>query len=171
MPNVKPGSVNVSFDMMQNQSIPKLALTNTFYSRLYRLYNLTFFINFSTYSEQSPENCKLYTRVEFESVRGPNEVSSLLLHFLEKLEERIKKKSISITELNLFSDSCSAQNKNQFVVATLLYYINCKNTLFDKINHTCPVRGHSYMPPDQIFRRIEKCFSKKGNNSISSTIL
>jgi len=84
-----------------------------------------------------------------------------LLHFLEKLQERIKKESIPITELNLFSDSCSAQNKNQFVVATLLYYINYKNTIFNKINHIFPVRGHSYMPPDQVFGRIEKCLRKK----------
>jgi len=33
MLNVKPGSVNVSFDMMQNQPIPKLSVTDTFYSR------------------------------------------------------------------------------------------------------------------------------------------
>lgn len=118
MLNVKPGSVNVSFDMMQNQPIPKLAVTDTFYSRQVWLYNLTFYINFSN-SEQNSENCQLYTWVESESARGPNEVCSILLHFLEKLEERIKKESIIITELNLFSDSCSAQNKNKFVVATL----------------------------------------------------
>jgi len=160
MLNVKPGSVNVSFDMMQNQPIPKLSVTDTFYSRQIWLYNLTFCINFSN-SEQSPENCHLYTWVESESARGPNEVCSILLHFLEKLQERIKKESIPIVELNLFSDSCSAQNKNQFVVAILLYYINYKNSIFNKINHIFPVRGHSYMPPDQVFGRIEKCLRKK----------
>lgn len=65
------------------------------------------------------------------------------------------------TILNLFSDSCSAQNKNQFVIALLLYYINCRETIFKQINHIFPVRGHSYMPPDQVFGRIEKCLRKK----------
>jgi len=121
---------------------------------------LTFCIHFSN-SEQSPENCHLYTWVESERGRGPNEVCSILLHFLEKLQERIKKETIP--ELNLFSDSCSTQNKHQFVVATLLYYINYNNTIFNKINHIFPVRGHSYMPPDQVFGRIEKCLRKKEN--------
>lgn len=159
MLTVKPGSINVSFDMMQNQAIPKLSVTDTFYSRQIWLYNLTFVINFSN-SEQSPENCHLYTWLESESARGPNEVCSILLHFLGILEDRVRKES-SITVLNLFSDSCSAQNKNQFIVATLLYYMNTKNTIFERINHIFPVRGHSYMPPDQVFGRIEKCLRKE----------
>lgn len=81
--------------------------------------------------------------------------------FLEKLQERIKIESIPVTELNLFSDSCSTQNRNRFVLATLLYYINYKNTIFNKITYIFPVRGHSYMPPDQVFRRIDKCLRQK----------
>ena len=32
---------------------------------------------------------------------------------------------------------------------------------FNKIVHFYPVRGHSYMPPDRIFGRIEKTYRKK----------
>lgn len=68
-----------------------------------------------------------------------------------------------LTTLNLYSDSRFAQNKNQFVIALLLYYINFTETIFKKINHIFPVRGHSYMPPDQVFGRVEKCLRKKEN--------
>lgn len=65
------------------------------------------------------------------------------------------------TTLNLFSDSCSGQNKNQFTMITLLYYINHRTTIFKQINHIFPVRGHSYMPPDRVFGRIEQVLRKK----------
>lgn len=160
MLNVKAGEINVSFDMMQNQPIPKLSVTDTFYSRQIWLYNLTFVINFND-CDQNPENCFLYTWVESESGQGPNEICSALLNFLEQLDEHIKKEENLPKILNLFSDSCYAQNKNQFIIATLLYYINCIPKIFDKINHVFPVRGHSYMPPDQVFGHIEKCLCKK----------
>lgn len=134
--------------------------TDTFCSRQIWVYNLTFVINFGN-SDQSSKNCYLYTWVESESGRGPNEICSALLNFLEQLEERVKNEDSPPKILNLFSDSCSSQNKNQFTIATLLYYINCIQTVFDKINHIFPVRGHSYMPPDQVFGRIEKCLRKK----------
>jgi len=37
--------INISFDMMQNQPLPKLSVTDTFYSRQVWLYNLTFVLN------------------------------------------------------------------------------------------------------------------------------
>jgi len=74
--------------MMQNQPLPKLPVTDTFNSRQIWLYNLTFVKNSEQF--QSPEICYLYTWLENESGRGPNEVCSALLHFLEKIEERPK---------------------------------------------------------------------------------
>lgn len=106
MSNVKSGTIHVSFDIMQNQPLPKLSVTDVFYSRQVWLYNLTFVINSEKY--QSPDNCYLYTWKENESGRGPNEICSALLNFLEKLEDRLSQYSNPPTILNLFSDSCSA---------------------------------------------------------------
>lgn len=154
---VEPGCINVCFDMIQNQPIPKLSVTDTFYSRQVWLYNLTFVV--TSAENQSVESCYLYTWLETDSGRGPNEVCSAIFDFLERLENRLKNMTEPPTTLNLYS----AQNKNQFVIALLLYYINCTETVFTKINHIFPVRGHSYMPPDQVFGRIEKCLRKKEN--------
>jgi len=57
-------SLNISFDMMQNQPLPKVSITEAFYSRQVWLYNLTFVINCE---KQNPESCFLYTWLETES--------------------------------------------------------------------------------------------------------
>lgn len=154
-----PNTVQVCFDMMQNQPLPKLSVTDTFYCRQAWIYNLTFVI--MSENDQSKDNCYLYTWHEGESGRGPNEIGSALIHFLDILEERYKIESRPSMILNLYSDSCSGQNKNQFIMGLLLHYMNCKDTIFSKIKHIFPVRGHSYMAADQVFGRIEKVLRKK----------
>lgn len=153
MKKTTENSINISFDMMQNQPLPKLSITETFYSRQIWLYNLTFVLNSEL---QNPENCFTYTWLETESGRGPNEVASALLNFLEMIDNRLQTQDKPMTVVNLFSDSCSAQNKNQFVMTALLYFINHKAKVINEIHHYFPIRGHSYMPPDQVFGRIEK---------------
>ncbi|KAE9522132.1 hypothetical protein AGLY_017476 [Aphis glycines] len=145
--------------MMQNQPLPKLSVTEVFYSRQVWLYNLTFVI--TSAERQTIDNCFLYTWLESNSGRGPNEITSILIEFLTELENRLSSLENPPTNLNLFSDSCSAQNKNQYVMAALLHYVNYKTIHFKEIKHYFPVHGHSYMPPDQVFGRIEKSLRNK----------
>jgi len=51
-------------------------------------------------------------------------------------------------------------SKQKPVQITLLYYINHR-TLFKQINHTFPIRGHSFIPPDTVFQLIEQVLIKK----------
>jgi len=150
-------TINIAFNMMQNQPIPKLSVTEVFYSRQVWVYNLTFVL---TTEKQIPQNCHMYTWTETESGRGPNEVGSALIHFLKMLEDKFQNKEDSPTVVNLFSDSCSGQNKNQLIMAVLLHFINFESKIFSEINHYFPDRGHSYMPPDQVFGRIEQELNK-----------
>ncbi|KAE9524150.1 hypothetical protein AGLY_015515, partial [Aphis glycines] len=55
---------------MQNQLIPKLSVTEVFYSKQVWVYNLTFVL---TTEKQILQNCHIYTWTEIESERGPNE--------------------------------------------------------------------------------------------------
>lgn len=48
-------------------------------------------------------------------------------------------------------------------MVTLLHYINFKATIFKKIKHFFPTRGHSYMPPDRVLGQIEQILRKKEN--------
>jgi len=145
--------INISFDMMQNQPLHKLSVTDTFYSRQVWLYNLTFVLNSE---KQNSDSCYMYTWLEIQSGRGPNEVASALIDFLEMIDTKFQSQNNSPTIVNLFSDSCSAQNKNQYVIIALLHFVNFKAKIIKEIKHYFPIRGHSYMPPDQIFGRIEK---------------
>ncbi|KAL4107143.1 hypothetical protein QTP88_018575 [Uroleucon formosanum] len=120
-------TINIAFDMMQNQPIPKLSVTEVFYSRQVWVYNLTFVL---TTEKQIPQNCHMYTWTETESGRGPNEVGSALIHFLKMLEDKFQNKEDAPTVVNLFSDSCSGQNKNQFIMAVLLHFINFESKIF-----------------------------------------
>lgn len=156
--------VSVSFDMMQTQPLPKLSVTDVFYCRQVWLYNITFVIN--SEGIENPSTCQTYTWLETESGRGPDEVCSALMSFLANLENKIKLKLSPENypdTLNLFSDSCSAQNKNKYMMTTLLFYVNYKTTIFKNVNHIFPVRGHSYMPPDRVFGRIEQKLRRKEN--------
>jgi hypothetical protein len=65
-----------------------------------------------------------------ESGRGPNEICSALLKFLEQLEECVKNEDNPPKILTLSSDLCSAQNKNLLTIATSLYYVNCRQIYF-----------------------------------------
>lgn len=116
-------SIKISFDMMQSQSLPKLSITETFYSRQIWSYNLSFVLNSEL---QNPDSCFMYTWLKTQIRRGPNEVTSALMNFLETLDNQLQTQENHPTIINLFSDSCSAQNKNQFVMITLLYFVNHK---------------------------------------------
>jgi len=81
--------------------------------------------------------------------RGANQVASALYDFIHSRLSPDK----DIKKILLFSDSCVGQNKNGAVLGAV-------NMLASKqmveIEHIFPVRGHSYMPPDRAFGRVEK---------------
>jgi len=68
MHETKSDTISVAFDMMQNQPLPKLSVTEVFYSRQVWLYNLTFVI--TSAEHQTIDNCFLYTWLESDSGRG-----------------------------------------------------------------------------------------------------
>lgn len=75
--------VKVSFDMEQNQPLPKLRVGEVFYARQIWVYNLTFVLMQET---QNATNTFVYTWTENQSARGSNEVVSALNDFLCNLE-------------------------------------------------------------------------------------
>nr|CAH7721052.1 unnamed protein product [Callosobruchus chinensis] len=77
----------------------------------------------------------------------------------ENFEDILGFKPEEKQDLMLFSDSCASQNKNTILMGTLIHFLEQCNT-FSNITHVFPVRGHSYMPVDRIFGRIEKQYRK-----------
>ncbi|KAJ4444848.1 hypothetical protein ANN_06645, partial [Periplaneta americana] len=147
--------IKICFDMQKNQPLPKLSVSEVFYSRQIWLYNLCIMIHSE---KQRKEDITFYTWLETESTRGCNQVASALLDFMCDLENKVKNGGAST--IHLFSDSCSSQNKNSVMMATLTAFLE-RSKKFSNIIHFFPVRGHSYMAPDRVFGRIEKSYRRQ----------
>lgn len=133
------------FDLQQIQVLPKVPIQEAFYAQQLSLY---FFCIVGT-------DCKkplFYTWLEHEAGRGATEISSALLHFLKTLDI-----PPNITCIRLFADGCGGQNKNSFVVHMLMLWLyRFAPTTVHSIVLIFPIRGHSYLPADRIFGRVEK---------------
>ena len=80
--------------------------------------------------------------------RGSDEVQSCFLSDVPP----------STTTLCVYSDGCRRQNKNSNVLHYLFTLVS--KGRFQQIQHTFPVRGHSYLPNDCDFWRMERCKRK-----------
>ena len=91
-------------------------------------------------------------------------MSSALIHYLDGLETKLitEKGPQARLKLRLFSDACSSQNKNSIVIACLKRFAD-RSVLFTEVKHFFPIRGHSFLPPDRVFGRIEKELRRKDN--------
>lgn len=137
------------FDMQQVQPLPKSAVGEAFYLRQIGYYTLCIV-------EHNTKNPIFYTWTEDQAGRGCTEVGSALLDFLNKVD--IEE---DITELRLFCDGCGGQNKNTHIVHTLLFWLQQTTTKIESITLIFPVRGHSFLPVDRIFGRVEKLLRKE----------
>ncbi|XP_030765019.1 uncharacterized protein LOC115889209 [Sitophilus oryzae] len=109
---------------------------------------------------------KFYVWTENVAGRGSNEVGSALLHFLRHAQF-----NESVNKIRLFCDGCGGQNKNSLHML-MSRHMKQSCTGFIKPHFTLrsfeskihikdieivfPVRGHSYLPADRVFGRVEK---------------
>ncbi|VEN57645.1 unnamed protein product [Callosobruchus maculatus] len=145
MKEEQPNTVSFCFDLQQVQVLPKVPIQDAFYAQQLSFY---FFCVTAT-------NCKnpvFYSWMESQAGRGATEISSALLDFLQKTNF-----APDIHTLRLFSDGCGGQNKNSFVIHMLMLWLyHFAPGTIKKIELIFPVRGHSYLPADRIFGRVEK---------------
>lgn len=147
--------VTVCFDMMQNLILPKTPIGQAYYSRQMYLYLFGIVRHHGENSHQTKENVHLYVWQENESSKDSNMIASALNDcFKVRLEGEIRQSK----GLRLFSNSCYGQNKNMAMVSMLMELRQTFPNLC--IEHTFPVRGHSYLPADRVFGRIEQKIRK-----------
>lgn len=135
----------ICFDLQQNFPLPCTSIGEAFCSRQLWLFN---FGIVCCGSVQNKKNVFLYSWLESESGRWSNEIVSALFNFLKSKECNIVQRKYA--KLSLFTDSCPGQNKNHTLLLALLMYVNSGTCPFKTITITFPVRGHSYMEPDQV---------------------
>jgi len=129
-----------TFDMQNVLQLPVSEVGALYYKRKLVLHN------FTVYDNTAPHKAQCYLWTETDGKRGANEIGSCLLRCLRSVNERVK-------HVTFFSDSCSGQNRNQFVCALLLYAVAVLP--IDVIDHKFLVPGHTMMECDSMHSSIE----------------
>lgn len=148
MKQTSPNSLSFCFDLQQIHSLPKTPIQDAFYLRQISLYA------FCCVNVKS-KNPVFYAQTEIQASRGSTEIGSALLAHLRSLSLK------GIQTLRLFCDGCGGQNKNAHIVHALAFCLRKEDPPSVKdIIVTFPVRGHSYLPADRMFGRVEKILKK-----------
>lgn len=151
------GTKILSYDCQKNLILPKLPDQSSYYLRQLYYYNFTVCEGLST-DKQTQNNTFCYIWTENDYQKGSNQIASAIYHRLcnTNLE--------GITTIKLVSDGCGGQNKNSIMVGMVCTWL-AKDSPESVKNVTLlfPVVGHSFIPPDRVFGRIEKEIQKREN--------
>ena len=144
----------IAFDMQQNRPLPKTNVGEAYYARQLWLYNVTFVIH---KKKQSKHDVHIFRWLESESGKGSNEIVSALSYFFENvILARISVHRYK--RIRFFCDACPGQNKNSSLMVFLMQTI-ARRAVYRYVREMevfFPIRGHSYLPPDRVFGRIER---------------
>ncbi|XP_060801330.1 uncharacterized protein LOC106139404 isoform X1 [Amyelois transitella] len=148
----EPGdTILLSFDCHKNSALPKLPDQAAYFSRQFNMYNFTIVVGTSK-SPLTTNNVHSYHWCENEHSKFSNEIASAVFHKLTTLDiPEIK------TKLKLFADGCGGQNKNTTLVGMCTKWLSSHAPpQVKQIEIVFPMVGHSFLPPDRIFAKIEK---------------
>lgn len=141
-------SMTFCFDLQQVQPLPRTPIGDAFYSHQISWYAFCCVPMTSI----SPT---FYVWTEDLAGRGAIQIGSALIHHLQSLDYE------GVNLIRLFCDGCGGQNKNSHIIHTLMYWL--KHQSPDNVAEiliTFPVRGHSFLPADRSFGRVEKILKK-----------
>lgn len=130
----------ITVDLQQTLPTPKLSCGPAFYCRKLWTYNVGI------------HNCGtgrgfMFMWDESMAKRGSDEIGSCILKYLSVANVRAKK-------LVIFSDNCGGQNKNWNIMSMWSHLVNTKR--FQVIEHYFLIAGHTFLPSDRDFAKIEK---------------
>lgn len=130
----------ITFDLQKVFLCPKSDVGEFFYKSKLSCYNFTVF-------DCTVKEAHCYCWDQTIGDRGANEMSSCVYRYITEL---VKK---GVNEIHIYSDSCSAQNKNQFLFS-MYFWLSRKLKI--KIIHRYLEKGHTQMEADSVHARIEK---------------
>ena len=131
----------IDFDYQQNLPLPVVPLGDVFYMRQLWVFSFCIF-------EASTGKSYFFLYDESMSRKGQNEVTSMLHYYFDNILTN------DVTNVYLFSDNCSAQNKNNLLIQFLYILVNTQ--IFQFIIHRYPEPGHSFLPCNRSFALVEK---------------
>jgi len=133
----------LSFDFQQNMPLPQIPSGDVYYKRQLWVYN------FCIHSGKTGKSY-FYMYDEATGRKGQNEVINFINHFFSNIMDK------SVETVYLFSDNCSAQNKNFGLTQYFYTLALTKKFGIKTIVHRYPQPGHSFLPCDRAFALIEK---------------
>lgn len=152
----KSDLIILSFDCQKNLILPKVPDQIAYYKRQLYQYNLTVVVGDSK-CPQTKDNTFIYQWKETDYSKSSNEIASAVYHCI--CQQNFLQ---STTTIRLVSDGCGGQNKNTTMITMLFYWLtNNAPPQVKTIELLFPMVGHSFLPPDRVFARIEKTIRKK----------
>lgn len=148
----EPGVKTFAGDCQQNQAMPKIPDQASYFSRQLNYYNYTMAESVGV----KEMNDFGYTWSEDQAKKGSNQIASAMCH-------RLMNTNYDGTHtVRLFADGCGGQNKNVQVLCMASWWlVNKAPKSVHTVQLVYPVTGHSYLPPDRVFGRIEKSIRKE----------
>lgn len=138
-----PTYLCVTMDLQSLLQIPCTADSLMYYCRKLNLYNL------SIYEFKPPVNnahCMIWS--EINGKRGSTEIASAINLWLKSVPE-------DVTSITIYSDTCSGQNRNQFMAAFLMHVVQT-NPKIKVIEQKYLESGHTFMEVDSMHSAIER---------------
>lgn len=135
-----------TFDLQAILSVPFAGDNKIFYKLKLNVYNFTIF-------DAANKEGHCYVWDETHGKRGSSEIGTCLLKYLSGLPE-------TVTHVSTFCDTCGEQNRNEYVVAAMLFAVNNIRYL-QVIDLKFMESGHSYLEADSMHATIERASKHK----------
>lgn len=134
------------YDLQAILPVPKGDVATFYYKSKINCFNFTIVdIN------QSSDVTHCYVWNECEGNRGVNEIASCVFDYIERVSTAHDSDDL---EIIFYSDNCSGQQKNRFMIAMYLYAVQTWKV--KSITHKFLVRGHTQNEGDNCHSLIEK---------------
>lgn len=147
--------ITLSYDCEKNLVLPKVPDQICYYKRQLYLYNFTV-VKGSSKQKLKTDNVFIHTWLETDRPKSANEISSAVYDTLSNLTIED-----SVSEIRLMSDGCGGQNKNICMISMCIKWFASAPRNIKKLQLIFPITGHSFIPPDRVFGKIEKVLKKQ----------
>lgn len=138
-----PSYLVVTVDMQSTLQIPVSGIGILYYSRKLNVQN------FTIHTAKPPNEAYCIVWNEINGKRGSVEIATALNWWFSKIPSTIK-------EVTIYSDTCAGQNRNQYITAFLIHYIQKTGVELEIIEQKFLESGHTHMEVDSMHSAIEK---------------
>lgn len=135
------------FDLQATLPTPRGDVSSFYYKSKLSTYNFTV----CDLNKKGQDSVTCFMWHEGQGKRGSNEIGSCLLKYLKQKSENYRENDLEIV---FYSDNCTGQQKNKFILAAYFYAI--ANYNIKSITHKFLVSGHTQNEGDNAHSVIEK---------------